>query len=57
MLSSQLSSLSQQIEAQTTDHFGKFYMYVGLLNSITERKKTFTKNLQPILIIQITDLE
>lgn len=41
MPSSQLSSLCEQIEAQNTDHFGKFYMYVSLLNSVSVRNKSF----------------
>jgi hypothetical protein len=45
MPSSQLSLLSQQIEAQPTDHFGKFYMYVSLLNTVTEQKKSFAEGL------------
>ena len=45
MPSNQLSLLSQQIEKQDTDHFGKFYMYVSLLNTLTVRNKTFTDGL------------
>jgi hypothetical protein len=45
MPSSQLSLLSAQIENQKTDHFGKFYMYVSLLNTVTARNKTFAEGL------------
>jgi len=36
-----LAELSKQIELQKTDHFGKFYLYATLLNTITVRKKKF----------------
>jgi hypothetical protein len=45
MPSSQLSLLCEQIEAQNTDHFGKFYMYVSLLNTVTVRNKSFAEGL------------
>jgi hypothetical protein len=45
MPSSQLSSLCEQIEAQNTDHFGKFYMYVSLLNTVAVRNKSFAAGL------------
>lgn len=45
MPSSQLAQLCQQIENQNTDHFGKFYMYVSLLNTLTVRNKTFADGL------------
>ncbi|WP_454783245.1 hypothetical protein [Legionella sp. WA2022007384] len=45
MPSSQLAFLCQQIENQDTDHFGKFYMYVSLLNTLTARNKSFAEGL------------
>jgi hypothetical protein len=45
MPSNKLSSLCQQIESQDTDSFAKFYMYVALLNTVSERKKNFTESL------------
>lgn len=45
MPSNQLSLLCEQIEKQDTDHFGKFYMYVSLLNSVAIRKKPFIESL------------
>lgn len=45
MPSSQLAILCEQIEKQNTDHFGKFYMYVSLLNTLTARNKTFADGL------------
>lgn len=45
MPSNQLTLLCQQIEKQNTDHFGKFYMYVSLLNTLTVRNKTFADGL------------
>ncbi|AWN75760.1 hypothetical protein LEAN103870_00920 [Legionella anisa] len=45
MPSNQLDQLCQQIEKQKTDHFGKFYMYVSLLNTLTARNKTFADGL------------
>ncbi|MDR3441955.1 MAG: hypothetical protein P4L65_02945 [Legionella sp.] len=45
MPSHQLSELCAQIEKQDTDHFGKFYMYVSLLNTVTDRRKTFDQGL------------
>lgn len=45
MPSHQLALLCQQIEKQKTDHFGKFYMYVSLLNTLTARNKTFADGL------------
>ncbi|KTC83063.1 hypothetical protein [Legionella cincinnatiensis] len=45
MPSNQLSLLCEQIEKQNTDHFGKFYMYVALLNTVTVRNKTFADSL------------
>ncbi|HHF7375428.1 hypothetical protein [Legionella bozemanae] len=45
MPSHQLALLCQQIEKQSTDHFGKFYMYVSLLNTLTARNKTFADGL------------
>ncbi|MCE0723251.1 MULTISPECIES: hypothetical protein [Legionella] len=45
MPSNQLALLCQHIEKQKTDHFGKFYMYVSLLNTLTVRDKTFTEGL------------
>jgi hypothetical protein len=45
MPTSQLSALSEQIEKQDTDHFGKFYMYVSLLNTVAVRKKNFAQSL------------
>ncbi|HHL3492509.1 TPA: hypothetical protein ACQ53F_001340 [Legionella pneumophila] len=45
MPSSQLALLCEQIEKQDTDHFGKFYMYVALLNTVAVRNKTFTDGL------------
>lgn len=45
MPSSQLSLLCEQIEKQNTDHFGKFYMYVSLLNTVAVRNKTFVDGL------------
>lgn len=46
MPSSQLALLTQQIESQNTDEFGKFYMYVSLLNAVTVRNKTFAQSLE-----------
>lgn len=45
MPSNQLASLTQQIEDQNTDAFGKFYMYVSLLNSITVRDESFSERM------------
>ena len=45
MPSHQLSELCAQIEKQDTDHFGKFYMYVSLLNTVADRRKTFDQGL------------
>ncbi|KTD59673.1 hypothetical protein Lsai_0584 [Legionella sainthelensi] len=45
MPSNQLSSLCEQIDKQNTDHFGKFYMYVALLNTVAVRNKTFAHSL------------
>ncbi|WP_454785962.1 hypothetical protein [Legionella sp. WA2024007413] len=45
MPSSQLALLCHQIENQNTDHFGKFYMYVSLLNTLTVRNKSFADGL------------
>ncbi|PWY56486.1 hypothetical protein DGG96_02280 [Legionella qingyii] len=45
MPSSQLAVLCQHIENQDTDHFGKFYMYVSLLNTLTARNKSFADGL------------
>ena len=40
-----LAELSKQIELQPTDHFGKFYLYATLLNTITVRKKNFLEGM------------
>src|SRR5687767_6468404 len=40
MPSSQLKQISEQIEANQTDDFSKFYMYAGLLTLITIREPT-----------------
>lgn len=45
MPSNQLNSLCEQIENQHTDHFGKFYMYISLLNTITVRNQSFADGL------------
>lgn len=45
MPSNQLSFICEQIEKQDTDHFGKFYMYVTLLNTVAVRNKTFVDSL------------
>ncbi|MCW8444118.1 hypothetical protein OQJ05_08635 [Fluoribacter gormanii] len=45
MPSSQLAVLCQHIENQDTDHFGKFYMYVSLLNTLTARNNSFADGL------------
>lgn len=45
MPSHQLSKLCAQIEKQDTDHFGKFYMYVSLLNTVADRRQTFDQSL------------
>lgn len=45
MPSHQLSELCAQIEKQDTDHFGKFYMYVSLLNTVADRRKPFDQSL------------
>lgn len=45
MPSQTLQALSDQIENQATDHFGKFYMYASLLNIMTVRKKSFLETL------------
>lgn len=45
MPSTQLSLLCNEIEQQYTDHFGKFYMYVSLLNTLVVRTKTFADGL------------
>ncbi|KTD10638.1 hypothetical protein Lgra_1604 [Legionella gratiana] len=45
MPSNQLFLLCEQIEKQNTDHFGKFYMYVALLNTVTVRNKSFADSL------------
>lgn len=45
MPSNQLAVICDQIEKQNTDHFGKFYMYVALLNTVTIRNKNFTESL------------
>lgn len=41
MPSQALAELSAHIERQPTDHFGKFYLYATLLNTIAVRKKNF----------------
>ena len=43
MPSQALTELSVKIESQTTDNFGKFYLYATLLNKITirDRQKKF----------------
>lgn len=45
MPSKQLYLLSQQIENQDTDHFGKLYMYASLLNAAAGQKQTFEEGL------------
>ncbi|MCX7091346.1 MAG: hypothetical protein NTU48_07855 [Legionellales bacterium] len=40
-----LAELSKQIELHPTDHFGKFYLYATLLNTITVRKTNFLKGM------------
>ena len=45
MSSYALAELSKQIELQPTDHFGKFYLYATLLNTITVRKKNFLEGM------------
>lgn len=45
MPSTQLARLCEQIEKQATDHFGKFYMYASLLNSVAVRDKPFVEGL------------
>lgn len=45
MPSAELISLCDQIEARKTDHFGKFYMYVSLLNTVSARNKSFADGL------------
>ncbi len=45
MPSHQLTLLCKHIENQNTDNFGKFYMYVSLLNTVTVRNKSFQEGL------------
>ncbi len=45
MPSQKLDLLCQQIEAQNTDDFGKFYMYVSLLKSVAIRNTAFIDGL------------
>ncbi|PJD93414.1 MAG: hypothetical protein CK424_02495 [Legionella sp.] len=45
MPSQRLERLSAQIENETTDSFGKFYLYASLLNVLTVRTKSFSDTL------------
>ena len=45
MPSRELTLLCEQIEKQDTDNFGKFYMYVSLLNTVAVRNKPFADTL------------
>lgn len=40
-----MKALSEQIERQPTDNFGKFYLYTSLLNVMAVRKKSFLQTL------------
>ena len=47
MPSSALKEISDQIENQNTDSFGKFYLYAALLNGLTVRKKKIFEETLP----------